>query len=236
MKKAIRSISVSTSLALSVLGLFPATTFALSPGATMAATSLNMTVLLHKLASSWPWYISRASGIVAAVLLLLLALSGIGQVTGFTYRFMEPLMSWSVHRAIAIAFGVCVCFHGISLLFDKFVPYNIFQIIIPFTSPDGGIKNGSLYTAYGILAAYLGAILIFTSLYWMNKKQKTWRLLHYLSYILVALVFLHGLYLGTDIHHGFLRVLWWIAGIILITGILSRLLRVGTIHQAKHKA
>lgn len=237
MKQAIRSVILSLCITLGVISFFPAASFALSPAAAspVVAGTLNSAELGHKLASSWPWYLSRAAGLVAAVLLLLLALSGIGQLTGFSYRFMEPLLSWSLHRAIAIAFGVSVCIHGLALLLDKFDPYNIFQIIIPFTSPDSGVHHGSLYTAFGILASYLAAIMIFTSLYWINKKQKWWRLLHYLSYVLVALVFLHGLLLGTDIRHGTLRIIWWLAGTIIFVGILSRLLRAGTIHQAKHK-
>ena len=54
---------------------------------------------------TWPWYITRAAGIIAVVLLILLILSGIGQITGFTFRFLEPLNAWAVHRAIGIAFG-----------------------------------------------------------------------------------------------------------------------------------
>ncbi|PIZ62715.1 hypothetical protein COY17_01900, partial [Candidatus Saccharibacteria bacterium CG_4_10_14_0_2_um_filter_52_9] len=37
--------------------------------------------------SSWPWYLVRGSGMVAAAALVILLLSGIGQVTGYTFRF-----------------------------------------------------------------------------------------------------------------------------------------------------
>jgi predicted ferric reductase len=246
LRKALRTAIVSACAVLGLSILYPGTSFALSPTPSYrpsvytVATNLSSHELLQKTTSSWPWYISRSSGLIAAVLLLLLALSGIGQLTGFTYRFMEPLMSWSLHRAIAISFGVCVCVHGIVLLFDKYQPFNIFQILVPFVSKYrpvtiGGVHLGSLYVALGIFASYVAALLIVTSLYWINTKQKPWRLLHYFSYVLVALVFVHGLYLGTDLAHGPLRVLWWIGGVILGVGIISRLLRAGTIHNAGHR-
>ena len=49
-------------------------------------------VVVQRVSASWPWYIIRGAGFVAAGLLILLMLSGIGQVTGITYRFIEPVM------------------------------------------------------------------------------------------------------------------------------------------------
>jgi DMSO/TMAO reductase YedYZ heme-binding membrane subunit len=137
---------------------------------------------------------------------------------------------------LAISLGVCILIHGGVLLFDKYAPFSILNILVPFTSHYTpvtvfGLHVGSLYVAYGILAFYVAAIIILTSLFWMTKKPKIWRLLHYLGYVLVVLVFLHGLYLGTDIAHGPGRVVWWISGIIIGVGIASRLRRVWTIKQ-----
>jgi len=201
-------------------------------------SSVTTSALTHRLAASWPWYISRASGLVAVALLVLLALSGIGQFTGITYRIMEPLASWSLHRALAIAFGVSIIIHGGSLLFDTYQPFNVFQLFIPFLSKYqpvtiAGVHLGSLYVAFGIIASYFGAILIFTSLYWINTKQKIWHYLHYLSYPLVVLALIHGLYVGTDLRHGTLRSLWWLScGLLIVAGVL-RLIRVGTIHKSR---
>lgn len=239
MRRAIRTTCLSLCAVLGLLVMFPTASYA-SPsfaGAPVVASTsaLNTTELSQKAASSWPWYVSRSAGLTAVVLLLLLALSGIGQLTGFSYRFIEPLMSWSLHRALAISFGVCVCIHGLALLFDRYEPFSIFQITVPFLYHYKSVKGGSLYLALGIIASYIAAVMIATSLFWINTKQKQWRLLHYLSYVLVALIFLHGLYLGTDIAHAPLRVAWWLGCIILGVGIISRLLRAGTIRQDRRE-
>jgi len=52
---------------------------------------------------SWEWYVVRASGFLAAGLVFLLMLSGIGQVTGYTYKFLEPLKAWALHKAMGLA-------------------------------------------------------------------------------------------------------------------------------------
>jgi predicted ferric reductase len=206
----------------------------------VSATTTQQPSAFHELVTkaklSWPWYVTRASGMVAAGLLVLLIISGIGQVTGFTYRLMEPLAAWSVHRALGIALGATILIHGSALLFDKYTPFTILQVLVPFASHYTPVTIwrlhlGSLYVALGILAFYAAAIIICSSLFWMNKKPVAWRLLHYTSYLLVFLVFLHGLFLGTDIKHGVFRILWWLSGLVILVGVISRLRRVRTIKE-----
>jgi hypothetical protein len=67
----------------------------------LAVSSIH--IATHRVASSWPWYIIRAAGFTAAGLIILLMLSGIGQVTGFTYRFIAPIKAWAIHKALALA-------------------------------------------------------------------------------------------------------------------------------------
>lgn len=193
---------------------------------------------LIKAKTSWPWYVTRAAGIIASILLLLLILSGIGQITGLTYRVVEPLAAWRLHRALAIAFGGSVIVHVVALLFDKFAPFTIWQVLLPFMShympiSIGGWHVGSLYVALGIFALYAAAVVIVTSLVWMDKKPFWWRLMHYLSYLLVVLIFLHGLFIGTDIRNGILRIVWYACGVIILAGIISRLRRARTINRHK---
>ncbi|MGI0134483.1 MAG: ferric reductase-like transmembrane domain-containing protein [Candidatus Micrarchaeaceae archaeon] len=201
-------------------------------------TSVAQQVVI-KTKASWSWYATRASGLVAAFLLVLLILSGIGQVTGMTYRVIEPLNAWRLHRALGIAFGVSVIVHIVVLLFDKFAPFTVLQVLLPFTSTYmpvtiGGWHLGSLYVALGVLAMYASAIVLLTSLFWIDKKPFLWRLMHYLSYLLVVLIFFHGLFIGTDTRHGLTRVIWLAFGLLILAGFYSRLRRAWTItHRDK---
>lgn len=199
----------------------------------LAGTSVAQR-LTERAKTSWPWYVTRGSGLVAAAALVMLLLSGIGQVTGYSFTFLDPITAWATHRALGIAFGLAVIAHLLSLLFDHFVPFTIWQLLVPWLSPYkpltvGNVHLGSFYVALGVLAFYLVAIVIITSLLWVEKKPYLWKLIHLLSYIIMLLVFVHALYLGSDLAHGIFRLLW----VLLVVGIAGagvyRLWRVKTI-------
>lgn len=180
--------------------------------------------------SSWPWYITRAAGFVAAFTLVLLMLSGIGFITGGSFKFLEPLTAWATHKAIAIVFAVAIVVHGVALLFDTFVPFTIVQALVPFESHYrtltlAGHHLGSLYVALGIVAMYFVLAIILTSLLWIDKKPHIWKLVHFLAYLTMVFVFFHALYLGTDLTHGIFRILWIIFGICVAVAIVYRLRR-----------
>lgn len=180
--------------------------------------------------SSWPWYITRAAGFIAAISLVLLMLSGVGFITGTTFRFLEPLTAWATHKAIAYVFGVSIIVHGVALLFDKYVPFTIAQALVPFLShyrevTIAGHHLGSLYVALGIIAMYFVLAIILTSIIWIDKKPHTWKLFHFLTYFTMIFVFFHALYIGTDLAHGIFRTLWIILGVIVAFAIIYRLRR-----------
>lgn len=180
--------------------------------------------------SSWPWYITRASGFVAAISLVVLMLSGVGFITGRTFRFLEPLTAWATHKAVAYVFGVSVLVHGVALLFDKYVPFTIAQVLVPFLSHYKevtfmGHNIGSLYVALGVIATYLILAIILTSILWIDKKPHAWKSIHFLAYLTMIFVFFHALYVGTDLMSGVFRILWIILGLGVAIAIVSRLRR-----------
>lgn len=190
--------------------------------------------LAKRTQSSWSWYLTRASGIIAAIALVLLLLSGIGQVTGYTFRFLEPLTAWASHRALGLTFSVAILIHMVTLLFDHFVPFSLAHLVIPWLSSYKpvtwfGFHLGSLYVALGALAFYATLVVIVTSLFWIDKKPFVWKMTHLLSYFILVAVFIHTLNLGTDVHSGVLRWLWILAGVLVGGAIVHRLWRAKTI-------
>lgn len=188
-------------------------------------------IVAERTERSWPWYVVRASGIVAGVALVLLLLSGIGSITGYTFRFLDPLTAWATHRALGITFVSAVIIHMVTLLFDHFIPFDIIDILVPWASTYQpvnlfGLHLGSLYVALGILAFYGSIIVVVTSLFLIDRKPHLWKLVHYLSYFLIAAVFVHALYLGTDTGRGTGRVLWIVGGLLVLGAVLLRLKRV----------
>lgn len=190
--------------------------------------------LLQRVQTSWPWYVTRASGLVAGLALIILMLSGAGFITGQTFRFLEPVTAWATHRALGIILGISVLVHVAALYFDSFVPFSIKDLLVPFASSYRpiqilGFSVGSLYVALGIFAFYLMVAIILTSLFWIDRKPKTWKLVHIVSYVAVVFVFVHALYLGTDLAQGFLRWLWISLGLFVLCATLFRLWRAKTL-------
>ncbi len=188
------------------------------------------TQLMKRTQSTWPWYITRASGLVAAAALVILILSGVGFITGRSFAFLEPLTAWATHRAIGIVFAVAVSIHMLALLFDTYAPFSIIQVLLPFASSYHpitlfGINVGSLYVALGVIAAYLIAAIVISSLLWIDKKPRLWKFTHFMAYLVMIFVFIHTLYLGTDLVSGALRIVWIFFGIIMAAAFLIRLSR-----------
>jgi len=208
----------------------------MNPIFNILATSTTQ-VISSRLASSWQWYIIRGAGLVAAALVILLMLSGIGQVTGLSYRFVEPIKAWAIHKAMALALLVSVAIHVIFLLFDHFVPFSVIQVLVPFKSHVNNgtvfmnLAMGSLAVTFGILAMYGIIIIVASSLGWIDSRKSAWRNLHYLSYLVMALLFFHGLYSGTDLKYGTFRAAWVAAGFLIVIGIFMRLRRAGSLKQ-----
>lgn len=187
-----------------------------------------------KFKSSWSWYVSRASGIVAAVLLALLIASGVGMLTGATYKILEPLPAWATHRSLGIAFAAVSAVHVLVLLFDKFVGFSWADLLVPFYSDYkpfsiGGLEVGSLAMALGILSLYGVAAIIITTWLFMQRRPHVWRRFHFLSYAVLAAVFAHALMMGTDLRDGWGKTIWIILALGLLVVVAGRLRRTHTI-------
>lgn len=192
---------------------------------------------LGRIADSWVWYGIRASGFVAAGLLIITILLGIGQVTGFTYRYIEPIKAWAIHRATALALCASIAAHIILLLFDKHVSFSLPQVLIPFLSNYNNstkvfnLPLDGFAITFGVIAMYGIAIIVSTSLGWIDSKKGLWQKFHYIGYPTALFVVLHVLYTGTDVKQGLLRIIWIILALIVLIGFIGRLRRSGSLKK-----
>jgi hypothetical protein len=167
--------------------------------------------------------------------LVLLMLSGIGHVTGLTYKYIEPIKAWMVHKAMALALGASILVHIASLLIDHFVPFTLTQVLIPFTRrySNGatvfGLNLAWLAIPAGVFAMYGSYIVLVSSLEtvgWIDHKKKLWKYTHVVSYAVMLLAFLHALTTGTDLASGIWRTLWIGISVLMALAVISRLARL----------
>jgi hypothetical protein len=153
------------------------------------------------------WYLSRAAGFTAYLLLFASVALGIATSTRLGRRFMAQNATFDIHRFLSIlALGFTV-FHVYILLGDGYFNYNFIQLTAPFMSP---YRTWSV--AVGTFSLY-ALVLIVASFYvrkWIGYRS--WRALHFVTFALYAGATLHGIVAGTDTSQP------WARGIYLLTG------------------
>lgn len=197
--------------------------------------ALLVASIATRMNQTWPWYVVRVAGFTAAALLIALVLSGIGQATGITYRWISPIKAWALHKALAFSLIAAIAIHILFLLVDHYISFTIVQILVPFVSTYSnktslfGASMVAFAVSFGIFAAYGIALIVASSLGWIDSRKTTWRWLYYLSYIVFGLVVLHGLTAGSDLKYGTFRLGWIGLGLIMGAALLARLFRSGSL-------
>lgn len=179
---------------------------------------INTNVAQKEFSASWPWYTSRASGIIAYILLFLLIVSGIGIKTGFIYKVTNPDLSWVIHRNISIIMTIALITHFVSLLFDEYIKFTVLDILSPFAPQIGGV-----YLSMGIISFYIIIAAIVTSFFYQQKYPRVWQIVHYLPYPVFILIFLHGIMMGSDSKTLVMQVVYWTTGISFILLFIYRI-------------
>lgn len=154
------------------------------------------------------WYISRATAIMSYLILWFSMVWGLlitGRITG---RQPGPAGANDLHKFTSI-FGLGLgLFHGLLLTADKYLHPQLAQIFIPFS-----VQNyRPNWVGLGQINLYLWAVLLLS--YFIRKwiGQKTWRVMHYLTFVVFALSFFHGVFSGTDTSTTWMTAIYWITG------------------------
>src|SRR5215469_5692372 len=148
------------------------------------------------------WYASRATGVVALVLLTVVVLLGIlvnrrGRLPGLP-RFAVT----SLHRSLSLLAVAFIAIHVVTAVADPFVTIGIAAAIIPFSSPYKPVWIGLGAISFDIIVA-----LIITSLARARIGRRTWRAVHWLAYACWPVALLHSIGSSTDLRAGWLLVL-----------------------------
>lgn len=153
------------------------------------------------------WYVTRASALIAWVLLVLSVTWGILLATRILKPKDNPGWLMDLHRWMA---GLAVFFTGLhmfSLYADQYAHFSFEDLFIPFHSQYTKIESlGPLPIALGVLCFYLLIAVQSTSLIMKILPRKFWKAIHYLSYVVVVLVSFHAGWSGTDTRAWMYRV------------------------------
>jgi sulfoxide reductase heme-binding subunit YedZ len=159
--------------------------------------------LSNTLQSHGWWLASRASGLVAFALITIsvgLGLAMAGKVMrrpGLSRKLM------AIHEQTALAGLVAIAVHGITLIGDPWLHPGLTGVTVPFA-----IGYKTVFTAFGIVAGYLAALLGLS--FYARKRigARIWRKAHRATVVVYAFGLVHALGAGTDATAVWFR--WWV--------------------------
>lgn len=165
------------------------------------------------------WYLARAGGVVAYILLWLATCWGIMMSSKVIKGVVSVPVAFALHEFLPILGVVFAALHALVLLGDAYIGFTPWQLLIPFTS-----SYKPFWTGLGVLAFYLFVALIAS--FYMRKRigQKTWRSLHYTSYLGFLIALLHGLMAGSDSDTIVMQIIYLVTGGVAIFLVLFRML------------
>jgi methionine sulfoxide reductase heme-binding subunit len=164
-----------------------ATGGALAAAATAHAEAVVVTT------SSPLWYTTRATGLVAMVLLTVSMALGLLSSVGYQRPGLPRFVTVGLHRNASLLALAFTAVHVITTVIDPFVNIPIQDAFIPFIS-----AYRPLWLGLGAIASDLMIALIVTSLLRARMRLRTWRLVHWTSYACWPVALLHGLGTGSD--------------------------------------
>ncbi len=139
------------------------------------------------------WYLTRASGIVAWLMLTASVVWGVILSTGAFRELRRPAWLLDLHRwlgALTIAFTAV---HFAALVADSYVEFGLTDLTVPFASD---WRPGAI--ALGVVAAWLLLAVELSSLAIRRVPRRAWRYVHLTSYLAFWLTSLHAALAGAD--------------------------------------
>ena len=157
------------------------------------------------------WYVTRASGIIAYLLLWFSTILGLAVTSKYLDGMLDRLFTYDFHEFISLLAIAFTLVHVLVLTLDKYLPYTFAQILVPFISP-----YRPFWVGVGVISFYL-IVLVTVTFYLRNKiGKRAFRTIHYLSLLSYIGVTLHGYYSGTDTALPSMKILYDVSGLAVL--------------------
>ncbi len=139
------------------------------------------------------WYVTRAAGLMGYFLIWLSTIWGLVVSSKILDKVVERAFTYDFHEFLSWLGLAFIGVHVSVLMVDKYLPYSIWQVLIPFLSP-----YRPLWVGLGVIAFYLSLLVTITFYLKSRIGASAFRKMHYLSFIAYFGSTLHGIYAGTD--------------------------------------
>lgn len=161
------------------------------------------------------WYLTRATGIVALVLLTGTLVLGAITASRASSRAWPGWARQALHRQVSLLTVVFLTIHILTTVLDSFVHVGWAAIVVPFAS-----SYKTLWVGAGTIAFDLLLAVAVSSLVRHHMSAPAWRALHWLAYVCWPIAVLHAVGTGTDMRQP------WAVG--LVVGCVAAVAAAGT--------
>ncbi len=174
------------------------------------------------------WYVSRASGLIAWLLVAASIVWGITLSSRLLRRRGIPAWLLDLHRYLGLLAVTFTVVHLLGLVADNYVYFGWKELFVPMASD---WQPGA--TAWGIVAFYLLMAVQITS--WLMRKmpRRIWHGVHLTAYPLFVLGTVHGFQAGADRSN---KLVQWSALLVIELVFGLTVFRALTYAPRKHKA
>jgi sulfoxide reductase heme-binding subunit YedZ len=163
------------------------------------------------------WYASRATGVVALLLLTAVALLGLMVSRQAKIAGLPRFAVTGLHRNLSLLSVAFILAHVLTAVADGYVPIPLDSAVIPFTS---GYER--LWLGLGAVSLDAFLAIIITSLIRRHIGRRTWYAVHLLAYAGWPVAFAHSLGSSSDMQGGWMLVLALACAAALAAGIIWR--------------
>jgi sulfoxide reductase heme-binding subunit YedZ len=165
------------------------------------------------------WYLTRASGTVALILLTASMVIGVAAIARLRGPGVPRFVVDGIHRTASLLAVVFLGVHIVTAVLDSFAPISLLDAVIPFIG-----SYRPLWLGLGAVAFDLMLAVAITSLVRDRMGHATWRGVHWLAYATWPLAVLHGFGTGSDVHQGWLQAIDVACILVVLAAVAGRVM------------
>ena len=166
------------------------------------------------------WYLTRASGTVALILLTASVVLGVAAIARLRGPGVPRFVVDGVHRTASLLAVAFLVVHILTAVLDSFASISLVDAVIPFAG-----SYRPLWLGLGAVAFDLLLAVAITSLVRARVGHSAWRGIHWLAYAAWPVAVVHGFGTGSDV-----RQTWLIAiNVACIIAVLATVIGRATI-------
>jgi predicted ferric reductase len=154
------------------------------------------------------WYLSRATAFVSLTILWISMALGLGLSNKMARIWPGAPAAFAIHEYVSLLGLAFALLHALVLLGDHYIHFTVAQIFLPFSTTD----YRPTWVGIGQIGFYVWLIVASSFYVRSSIGQKTWRVIHYLSFVIYLMGLIHGLFSGTDTGANWASWYYWISG------------------------